>query len=445
MRNIVLVTAVLLLLSTASAYVEIYARGFSYHGNYGNLTYIHVKPLDTILETWRAWGFKNIAVGESIDPNADGILVLGCTALSKEDINALENYILKGGRVALDLYCPGPLDDLLSKYGIVRNEGRPYRSTTGITVKTELPYADIMGYPVESEISISNSPTSTGYTGMTYVGPTFTLTNDQIMPLFATPTDGAIAFFGRIGKGYVYGSGCLLCSNQMLMANILDWLSDGRVDFPHVKITRNVHPQSVIAGNPIYDDITITLPKNAGIIGIDLGYVYDEKGFCQLKPAVTSKTENGNIVKITAKFTPEQAMQCKLGPAVITMNWDGPDGEYVRKVVLNPVPIVVSNPYLPVSTTYWPYYVAAVVIAGASLWFFKRRSDVKRKIARLNALKEAMNDLRKQLMTQQITEDVYKSLLQKYLAEYNEIRAELKEKGIDISQIGSGKPQHRTR
>ncbi|NPA76233.1 MAG: hypothetical protein GXN93_00580 [Candidatus Diapherotrites archaeon] len=442
MRWLGAVLTALIIISSASAYVEIYAKGFSYKGNFGNLTYVHVKSLQAILDTWQAWGFTNISVGYSIDPHADGILVLGCTEMDKSDVEVLEKYIENGGRVALDLHCPGPLDALITKYGVVRNADEPYKSDAGITMHMSLPYVDVVGYPVTSEITIANSPMSTGYTGMTYVGPTFTITNDRMMPLFATPTDKAIAFFGPAGKGYIFGTGCLLCSNQMLMANILDWLDNGRVDFPKVSITRTVHPQSVVAGNPIYDEIKITVPKNAGIIDLSLDYLYNEKGYCKMNPAVSTKSQSGDTITIVSKFIPEQAMNCKLGPAVVSMTWDGPNGKYLRKAVLEPVPIVVAAPSIPLQKSNWPYYVGAAIILALAAVFTYPRMKARKLKRRAKALKEAMHDLRKQLMTQQITEDIYKQLLQKYLAEYNEIRAELKEMGQELTDE-KGKQQQR--
>ena len=440
MRWLGALVLIITIIGNAHAYVEIYAKGFSYSGNYGNLTYVHVKSLQAMLDTWQAWGFKNISIGYSIDPHADGILVLGCTEMSKDDVDALEEYIKNGGRVALDLHCSGPLDALITKYGVVRNAGEPYRSDSGITMKMSLPYVDVEGYPVTSSITIANSPMSTGFTGMTYVGPTFTITNDHIMPLFATPTDKAIAFYGPIGKGYVFGTGCLLCSNQMLMANILDWLDNGRVDFPAVSITRTVHPQSVIAGNPIYDEIKISAPQNSGIIDIELSYIYDEKGFCPLTPKVTTKKQEGGAISIVSEFVPQEAMNCKLGPAVVDITWDGPNGKYLREAVLEPKPIVVANPPIPIQKSDWPYYVAAAAIIAAAAYFYYPRMKAKKLKRRAKAIKEALHDLRLQLMTQKITEDVYKQLLQKYIAEYNEIKAELKEMGIELSDESDRRP-----
>ena len=433
-----------IILGSAHAYVEIYAKGFSYRGDFGNLTYVHVKSLQAMLDTWQAWGFKNISIGYSIDPHADGILVLGCTEMSKEDVDALEEYIKNGGRVALDLHCSGPLDALITKYGVVRNAGEPYRSDSGITMKMSLPYVDVEGYPVTSSITIANSPMSTGFTGMTYVGPTFTITNDRMMPLFATPTDKAIAFYGPIGKGYVFGTGCLLCSNQMLMANILDWLDNGRVDFPKITITRNVHPQSVVAGNPIYDEIRIHAPQNAGIVDIELSYVYDEKGYCRMEPKISTKKQEASAITITSEFVPQEAMNCKLGPAVVDITWDGPNGKYLREAVLEPVPIVVANPSVPIQKSDWPYYLAALVLVAAAAYIYYPRMKARKLKRRAKAIKEALHDLRLQLMTQKITEDVYKQLLQKYIAEYNEIKAELKEMGVELSDEPDKRP-HQTR
>ena len=311
-------------------------------------------------------------------------------------------------------------------------------------MKMSLPYVDVEGYPVTSSITIANSPMSTGFTGMTYVGPTFTITNDRMMPLFATPTDKAIAFYGPIGKGYVFGTGCLLCSNQMLMANILDWLDNGRVDFPKITITRNVHPQSVVAGNPIYDEIRIHAPQNAGIVDIELSYVYDEKGYCRMEPKISTKKQEASAITITSEFVPQEAMSCKLGPAVVDITWDGPNGKYLREAVLEPVPIVVANPSVPIQKSDWPYYLAALVLVAAAAYIYYPRMKARKLKRRAKAIKEALHDLRLQLMTQKITEDVYKQLLQKYIAEYNEIKAELKEMGVELSDEPDKRP-HQTR
>ncbi|HID09281.1 TPA: hypothetical protein EYP13_03560, partial [Candidatus Micrarchaeota archaeon] len=309
------VVFLLLLLPVSHAYVLVYTKGFSYRQNYGRDTHVVVEPVERIVSAWREWGYRNVRASNNIDPNADGIVVLGCTELDDEDIRTLEEYVKKGGRLVLDLHCPGKLDDFMYQYGVIRSD-RPYEGT--ILQTMTLPYARIRGYPVDRPIIMRNTPVNSKHVKMIYVGPTFTVTSEVFSDAFITPTGQSVAFIGEVGEGKVYATGCLLCSNQLLMANILDWVSDGRVDFPRFEVDRRVYPPVKEVGRPFYDEIRVSVsPDERDAVEISVAYPYNEEGFCRLVPTQDRRAEDGTVV-FRFEYTPREKMSCSLAPVVVS-------------------------------------------------------------------------------------------------------------------------------
>ncbi len=419
--------AVLLLLPVTHAYILVYANGFKYGGDYGKDTYVRVGSVDQIVQTWRDWGFKDVVKGDRIDPKADGIVILGCTSLSDSDVAALEEYVKKGGRVAVDLHCPGAIDNLFSKYGVIRSD-RPYRGT--ILQTLHLPYVDVKGYPVDRPIVMRDAPTSSKYVKMIYAGPSFTIAGEHFSDVFLTPTGQSVAFMGKIGNGEVYASGCLLCSNQLLMANILDWLEDGKIDFPRFEVDRRVYPPVKKVGEPFYDELRISVPDTVmDSMDIEVAYPYNERGFCKLTP-VQEREVQGSTAIFRFQYTPETKMDCSLAPVVVSMTWISPDGKITRSFSVPGEYIQVIAPPLSIPPNYLPYIAASLLVilgvGAAFAWERHKKKKLEEMRLQVKALEESMEDLQKKLMTRQITEDVYKKLMERYIAEIEELKAKIK-------------------
>ncbi|MDN5358478.1 MAG: hypothetical protein PWP76_321 [Candidatus Diapherotrites archaeon] len=417
----------LALLSVAQAYVLVYANGFDYRQNYGKDVYVEAGTPEQIVSTWQDWGFEDVVLSNKIDTAADGIIILGCTDLDEEDMKKLDEYVKNGGRVVLDLYCPGRLDDFVYQYGIIRSD-KPYQGTILQTLK--LPYVEVKGYPVDKPIVMRETPVNSKYVGMTYVGPAFTATSEVFSDVFLTPTGQSVAFIGRIGSGTVYVTGCLLCSNQLLMANILDWVGDGKIDFPAFEVDRRIYPPIKKVGEPFYDEIRITVPpEEAQSLEITVAYPYNEEGFCKLTP-VQQREQQGNTVIFKFEYYPEDKMNCQLAPVMVSINWISPKGKILREFTVpgEYIQVITTGYFVPPSKL--PYAVAAIIVIVASfsivLWTYRERKKVKEMRLRLEALEESLKDLQKKFMTRQITEDVYKRLTEKYLAEMEELKTKLK-------------------
>jgi len=426
MRAPILILA-LLLLPAAQAYVLVYTKGFDYKHNYGKDTYVLLESAEEIVSTWRDWGYRNLQASNKLDPRAEGIIILGCTELVEDDIRMLEEYVEKGGRLVLDLYCPGRVDDFMYRHGVIRSE-KPY--SEGILQKMVLPYANIRGYPVDKPIIRQNTPLNSKYARMIYSGPTFTITGKSFSYAFITPKGQSVAFTAEIGKGGAYASGCLLCSNQLLMANILDWVSDGRVDFPRFEVSRRVYPRTKEVGRPFYDEIRISRPsEERDAVEISVAYLYNKEGFCKLVPTQDEERDEDAVV-FRFEYVPQERMSCSLAPVVVSMTWISPEGKIVREFTVPGENVQVIAPSIYVPPSAFPYVAVAVMIVlaglavvGARYYKRKRLRDLK---LQLKALEESLNDLHKKLMTRQITEDVYKRLVERYVAKIEELKAEIR-------------------
>ncbi len=416
----------LMLIPLTHAYILVYSNGFDYRQNYGRDVYINVQSVDQIVRTWQDWGFSDVQAGSRIDPNADGIVVLGCTKIDDEDLQALEEYIKNGGRVAIDLFCPGKMDDFMYQYGVIRSE-KPYQGT--ILQKLSLPYAEVRGFPVDRPIIMRDTPVNSKYVKMIYVGPSFTKVGDTFSDVFITPTGQSVAFIGAIGNGKVYASGCLLCSNQLLMANILDWLKDGKIDFPSFEVDRRVYPSVKKVGEPFYDEIRISVPpEEKQSLDIAVAYPYNEEGFCKLVP-VQERDVQGNTIVFRFEYKADEAMSCNLAPVIVSMTWISPEGKIIREFSIPSEYIQVIAPKFSIPPNLLPYIaLAGIAILGIVGWvLWKKREERKLKEMKLHvrALEQGLKDLQKKFMTRQITEDVYKRLTERYLAEIEELKAKI--------------------
>ncbi len=437
---ILLFAALMGVVSTARAYVLVYDKGFSgYETGSGGSTYISVAPAEQIVQTWNQWGFPDVQLGETIDTSASGIIILGCTQLDKGDVDKLYEYVESGGRLVLDLHCPGTADNLAFKLGILRAE-QPYTGT--IIQEMNLPYITVKGYPIDRPIVRRGTPFNSRYVKMIYVGPTFTQSGTALSSTFVTPNGEPVAFFGQVGKGYVYITGCLLCSNQLLMANILDWLEDGRVDFPSFYVYRRVYPETKLVGKPFYDEITIEIPPDAReTMSVSADYVYNEPGICRLTPTLKTNTgfDQTGTEKLLFEYDPERPMQCSLGPFIVRINWQSPNGPTYREFTVPGPYVQVISPPLSIPPNYTPYILGAIlaVLAAATPFAlrWKKKKEIKRLVKRLDGIEYGMEDLRRKFMTRAITEDIYKQLLQKYIAEAEEIKAKLREMGVDPHEV----------
>ena len=417
----------LLVIPVTQAYVLVYTKGFDYRQNYGKDTYVIPESVEQIVSTWREWGYGNLQASEKLDPQAEGIIVMGCTELSEEDVRMLGEYVEKGGRLVIDLYCPGNVDNFMYRYGVMSSE---MAYSGGILQKMVLPYAEIRGYPVDKPIIRPNTPLNSKYAMMVYSGPTFTITGKSFSHAFLTPNGQLVAFTAEIGKGGVYASGCLLCSNQLLMANILDWVSDGRVDFPRFEVSRRVYPRTKEVGRPFYDEIRISRPsEERESVEISVAYLYNKEGFCKLVP---TQDEGGDEDAVVFRFeyVPQERMSCSLAPVIVSMTWISPEGKIVREFTVPGENVQVIAPSIYVPPSAFPYVAVAVMIVlaglavvGARYYKRKRLRDLK---LQLKALEESLNDLHKKLMTRQITEDVYKRLVERYVAKIEELKAEIR-------------------
>jgi len=422
-----LLIALIVLLPAAQGYVLVYAKGFEYRWSYGEDTYVRAGSVEKVLETWRGWGYRDLRASGRIDPGADGIIVLGCTELEEDDLKLLEDYVKRGGRLVLDLYCPGRLDDFMYRYGVTRS-GRPYRGV--LLQRMVLPYAEVRGYPVDRPIIAQDTPVNSRYAGMVYSGPAFTITGDTFSDAFITPTGDSVAFTAEIGKGKVYATGCLLCSNQLLMANVLDWVSDGRVDFPRFEVDRRVYPPVKEVGKPFYDELRVSLPpEEKETLDVSVAYPYNEEGFCRMVPVQERKTE-GSTVVFRFEYTPQEKVSCSLAPVLVSMTWVSPKGKVVREFTVPGEYVQVVAPPLYVPPSALPYVALALLAVLAGLAVLGKEYHKRKKISdmklRLKVLEEGLKELHKKLMTRQITEDVYKKLVERYVAEMEELRAKIK-------------------
>ncbi len=417
----------LVLLPVAQAYILVYSNGFDYRQNYGKDVYVRVQSVDQIIQTWQDWGYTDVRAGSRIDPNADGIVILGCTKISDEDVQELEDYVKNGGRVALDLYCPGKLDDFMYQYGVIRSDA-PYQGT--ILQKLTLPYVEARGYPIDRPIIMRGTPINSKYVKMIYVGPSFTKAGDTFSDVFITPTGQSVAFLGEIGTGTVYASGCLLCSNQLLMANILDWLEDGKINFPSFDVDRRVYPPMKKVGEPFYDEIRISVPPDEKqSLDISVAYPYNEEGFCKLVP-VQEREIKDNTVIFRFEYTPDTAMSCNLAPVIVSMTWISPNGKIIREFTVPSEYVQVIAPKFSIPPNLVPYIALGAVILlsiiGAILWRKHEEKKLEEMKLQVKALEQSMQDLQKKFMTRQITEDVYKRLTERYIAEIEELKAKIR-------------------
>ncbi len=438
----------LLLLPISLAKVGIYSKDFSIdcYTYTDAVRSLRPEPIGVLVSYLRDLGFDVEAFQDAAAAfNYDGVIVPSCTTLEPEDINTFISYYRSGGGLLIDVRQDSPLAEA---FGVARKsemvEGVNTRSFK--SVYTEV----VNGVYISGAITDPNGPVKTGYEHIFYIGKALKLP-ESFNSSFATP-DGKDVLGWKKGEGRVIVTGCLYCSGPLLLAEMVDWIEDGYIDFPDFVIQRRVIPQMTSPGGLLSDEITI-LSSDIKVRG---EYAYNVGGsrYCNfelVKADIGNPEPMGDKYAFSARFTlkaGDETGACRLPPVLLHLEYD----DQRRDVIVDPVKVEVvkgTSPWVEKTGDSLPWIGLSVVVLALIVFLFaKKRSERSRLLNEWRKLKRIIKTARIKRMKGELSEEAYKKLIAEYEARLQEIEAEMEMKGIPIPSVEGGKrggeqPQHR--
>ncbi len=367
------------------------------------------------LEFLRESGFE---VKEVTHPEGDVVIVLGCTSLDDETALAFLDYVEEGGSLIVDARGNNRLLTYL-------NVGESFVVRGRDEVRVSLYYSTIDGgVLVEGALAGPGSP-FWGYEKMYYVGRGIRTPQDWTS-LMVTENGVEVAAI----KGNVSVVGCLLCADPLFIQNLVDYLEDGKNDFPRVDVRRYATPRVVKWGDTVEDIVEVTV--SSPDVEVQVSYPYETGDYCSF-PLIRGeigdiRPEDGGYTQSTRFVYRAEGRSCELAPVIVKAVFEGKE----REITVRGQRITVEEEGLLVGGN---YLLPGLLIVLALLTYFglgrlKRSSLIKR----WKRVKLLMRLTKRRYMKREIDEETYKRLISDYQKELDIVEAEMRMLGIPIPE-----------
>ncbi len=404
-----------LLLPIALAYVAVYAPDFDpncYHfqGEWVEIQASGATP-ELLVQKLRSMGIDAVFTSE-VDEKADALIVLSCSNI---DRNALLNYINNGGNVILDLFAQDFPELNLQR-------GEPFAGTVIVDVPSMpipgeeglyMEYLDGRAYLVSEAHVDASGPIVDPYRArMYYAGPEVIDKSGS----FNSGFDVGNVLLWRKNGSNILATGCILCADPSLLADLCDWVVDGSVDFPRVHISRKVVPRSAMEGQTVQDIITATLPPE----DVQISLLYDTDAAECGEFLGSDEKKGGDYVVFTANY--RAGKTCHLPMAILRVDWMG-GTRYLYLQPTNPVIYPTPIPMPDLSMFLFPLLLIVLLLLPFAYTYW-RRGRIRRKI---REIERAMKLVEYKYRTGKISRSVYEELVKDYMAELSRLRALLPE------------------
>ncbi len=421
----------LLLLPFAFSKVGIYAKDFSVtcYRYSDDVRSLNPETPNILVSYLRDGGFDVELFYSTEDIGKyDGIIVLGCTSMDPKDV---ERFLSFEGRLVVDARDDNPLSSALG----VKRKSYPLEGTDTSSFRDV--YVNITNGILLKHV-IKGGPL-VGYERMYYVGNPIFLPS-RFKSGFLTPTGEDVLGI----DDNVVVTGCFYCSDPLLLYNLVDWVEDGKIDFPSFYIEREITPSLVRVGGTFVDIVRVRSPKEMEVRG---EYIYGEGGgqFCNFTPINTEFSGpeiTGREYEVEARFIyrPEEPVYCYLPPVVLDLLWKA----YKRTVILDAIPVTVSSTTvaLPERPLDWIYVLIPLILLILLSPFLYKQLKIRRLKKRWIQLKRLIDKTNQRYMARKISKEVYEELITEYTKELQLVEGALTELGVDITTLErSHRPQ----
>ncbi len=420
----------LLLIPTAFSLTAIYARNFSvdcyiYRTASEQLLPETPKILESYLEDM---GFDVDVIEDTEDLRMyDALIVLSCTDMDPKNVEDILNFYDGGGGLIVDVHRENPITEALG----VRKKTYPLEGLKRGSLSTL--YVDIKnGVIVKETIKDGEGPIVSGYERMYYVGEPIYLPSG-FNSGFA-PESGEDVLGWKKDGGRVAVVGCLYCADPLLLANLVDWAEDGKVDFPRFLIKRRALPDVVPAGGTIVDEIEVVVEE--GVQQVTGSYLFGTSGaYCNFE-LLSSEFERpqpfGDKYRLSARFTLRAGTEpetCYLPPALLEIF----SGSSTRRVTVDPVEVVVSGRTMVQFTENdLPLIAGILVVFLLTLFVIKMMSRRQRLLREWRKYRFLIKVAKRKRMKREISQEAYERMMAEYEKALQEIEVELRMLGVRI-------------
>ncbi len=418
----------LLILPLSFSAVAIYAKDFSTdcYAYQGTVEELLPQSPHVLAAYLRDLGFDvNVIYSTDDLSRYNAVIVLSCTSMNPQDVDRFLRFYKEGGGLIIDLRSTNPLAD---RFGVVKKTYKLEGLDRG-SISTS--YTEIKnGILVKGALTSPAGPVFFGYERMYYVGEPIYLPRG-FNSGFATE-NGENVLGWKEDKGRVVVTGCLYCSGPLLLANLVDWAEDGKIDFPSFSVTRKVLPDVVKPGETLVDDIRV-LASDSMTVGGE--YVYGVGGkYCNFgEPQAEFGRPHplGDRIEVETKFIYKASGlpgTCYLPPVLLHLSFSGKK----RDVIVDPVEVTVAGTSVVAYTDNLRWIVGALfVLVVVAAIFAAPRIRKRRLLKEWKKYVLLIEMTKKRRLANKISEDAFKSLIKDYEERLQEIEAELRLIGVE--------------
>lgn len=405
----------LLLLPLISAKIVIYSGGFdptcySYSSSVEEMRAFGPEAIANFLEDM---GFE-VEVTDRIPNDAKALVIPACTYIDEQVLEKILKVVERNGGVLIDAWERSPLLRELKVVRLNHVEDIERRSF-------KHPYVEIKNGVLVNSI-LEGGPIRR-HSKLYYVGPAIEGAGYNVG---VVTENGEAVLLWKEGRGRIVVTGCLFCMGPYLLANTIDWIEDGKIDFPEVTVERDAIPSVVKKGSQFMDRIIVEVEDTDANVSGEYLYNIGEP-FCKTSFEGMDLPEREIIrgrqrIELRYRLKAEEVGSCILPPSIIYVESE----EGKREIIADPVEISVTGVFFESEEIpSWLYLAVPVSIAAAVFLYKRLRIKVER-----DRILRALHELDKKFKKREIDKE-----------SYTKIRAEYMKRLIELEALGGGQPK----